>query len=62
MKRTTHAASILTLCVTLSVAAASLRAADLPADIKALTGTPTRPAADVATGNFLRLNQTMFQL
>jgi len=62
MKRTTHAASMMTLCVTLSVAAASLQAADLPADIKALTGTTTRPAGDVATGNFLRLNQTMFQL
>src|SRR4051794_4602490 len=62
MKRITHAASMMTLCVTLSVGTASSMAADLPADIKALTGTPARPAADVAAGNFLRLNQTMFQL
>jgi hypothetical protein len=61
MKRKTIAASLMTLCVTLSVAAASV-GAELPADIKALTGTPTRSAADAATANFLRLNRTMFDL
>lgn len=38
------------------------RAADMPAELKALAGTPVRSAQDVATGNFLKLNQTMFQL
>lgn len=57
MKRKTIAAALLTAGITFG-----LNAADLPADIKALTGTPVRTAPDVATGNFLKLNQTMFQL
>ncbi len=57
MKRTKLAAAILSLGIAITAAAA-----DVPADIKALTGTPVRSAPDVATANFLRLNQTMFQL
>ncbi len=37
-------------------------AAELPWDIKALTGTPTKSADDAAAQNFLRLNRTMFEL
>jgi len=55
MKRTVITAALLTLGM-------SAMAADLPPDIKALAGTPVRSAPDVATGNFLKLNQTMFQL
>jgi hypothetical protein len=57
MKRMIVAATILTLCITLSA-----RAADLPPDLKALTGTPTQSASDLATQSFLRLNRTMFDL
>lgn len=55
MKRTVITAALLALGM-------SAMAADLPPDIKALTGTPVRSAPDVATANFLKLNQTMFQL
>ena len=57
MKRKLLAAAVMALGITVGA-----HAADLPADIKALTGTPVRAAPDVATDNFLRLNTTMFQL
>jgi len=57
MNKCNIAAALLAVGVTLSATAA-----ELPSDIKALTGTPQRSPGDVATTNFLRLNQTMFQL
>lgn len=62
MKRALLASALLTLCVTSVMGASAAIAAELSPDLKLISGTPARSAADVATQNILQLNQTMFEL
>ncbi|MEO8754611.1 MAG: hypothetical protein ABI624_18235 [Casimicrobiaceae bacterium] len=62
MKRALLASMLVTLWVTSVVTASSACAADLPADLKLISGSPARSAADIAAQNVLQLNKTMFEL
>lgn len=57
MLRRILAVSLVTFCATFGA-----NAAELPPDLKELTGTPKLSAGDLATQNVLRLNRTMFEL